>query len=211
MFIVRDKLNSIQGNMTIFKAIMKTIQGKRYTVYIWEPEDCLPRLDNWEYERLKATDKARFSSLIECRSKNALSNRIWAKLLLQNSNELKPDFLLIEETEKFFIGVEESIFVLDVSSGKVLSQQKLFAPFLTFYHTDMNAVVALCELEVFVFDNEGQFRWGRSFPDVLSEIFIQDDVMEIAELFGDTYWVDLLTGKMIIPKLDSQFGKLSYG
>ena len=35
--------------------------------------------------------------------------------------------------------------------------------------------------------------------------------MEIAELFGDTYRVDLLTGKMIIPKLDSQFGKLSYG
>ena len=190
---------------------MKTIQGKRYIIHIGKPEERLPPLEDLEYEKLEATDKTRFSSLIECRNKSVPSHRIWTKLLLQNSNDLGPNFLLIEATERLFIGVEESIFVLDVSSGKVLFQQRLFAPFLAFYHTEARSVVALCELEVFVFDDEGQFRWGRSFPDVLSEISMQDDVIEIAELFGDTYQVDLLTGKMIIPKLDRKFGKLSYG
>ncbi len=177
---------------------MKNIQGKRYIIHIGEPKERLRQLEDWEYERLEATDKTRFSSLIECRNKSIPSNRLWAKLLLRNSNELKPDFLLIEATKRLFIGVEESIFVLDISSGRVLFQQKLFAPFLAFYHTKPKVVVALCELEVFVFNDEGQFRWGRSFPDVLSEISTQGDIMEIAELFGDTYQVDALTGKMKI-------------
>lgn len=189
---------------------MITIQGKQYIINIGKPKKCPPRLEDWEYEILRATDKTRFSSLIECRNKSIPSNWIWTKLLLRNSKELEPDVLLIEATERLFIGVEESIFVLDVSSGKVLFQQKLFAPFLAFYHTELSAVVALCELEVFVFDNEGQFRWGRSFPDVLSEVSMQDDIMEITELFGNTYQVYALTGKMITPKLDGQLGKLSY-
>jgi hypothetical protein len=184
--------------------MVKTIQGKRYIIDIGQPEECLPELENWEYEKLLATDKVRFSSQIKCRNKSIPSNWVWTKLLLQNSNELEPAFLLIETAQRLFIGVEESIFVLDVSSGKVLFQQKLFAPFLAFYHIELSAVVALCELEVFVFDNEGQFRWGRSFPDVLSEVSTQDDIMEITELFGNTYQVYALTGKMITPKLDSQ-------
>jgi len=177
--------------------MMKTIQGKQYIIYIGKSEEYLLQLENWKYEVLEATDKARFLSLIKCYDKDVPSGRLWAKLLLQNSNELEPDILLIETTERLFIGVEESIFVLDLSSGKVLFQQKLFAPFLAFYYIDLGVVVALCELEVFVFDDEGRFRWGRSFSDVLSDISMRGDVMEISELFGDTYQVHALTGKLV--------------
>jgi hypothetical protein len=115
---------------------MKTIQGKRYIIYIGKSEEYLLQLGNWKYEVLEATDKARFLSLIECYDKDVPSDWLWAKLLLQNSNELEPDILLIETTERLFIGVEESIFVLELSSGEVLFQQKLFAPLLAFYYTD---------------------------------------------------------------------------
>jgi len=177
--------------------MMKGIQGERYTIRISKPEERLLQLEDWEYERLKATDKTRFVSLIECRNRSSSSNRLWAKLLMQNSGELEPDFLLIESTGILFVGVEESIFVLNVSSGKVLFQQKLFAPFLAFYRIGAKSVIALCELEVFVFDDDGRFRWGRSFTDVLSDISMQGDIIEIEELFGDKYQVDALTGRIV--------------
>ena len=179
---------------------MKRIQGKQCIIHLNGSEEHSPLLDNWEYERLEATDKPKFSRLITCQDKNAPSNRIWSKLLLQNSRELEPAFLLIESTEILFIGAEESLFVLDVPSGNLLFQQKLFAPFLSFYRPEPKCVVALCELEVFAFDEKGYLRWGMSFPDVLSKIYKKGDVLEITELFGKTYQIDASTGKMIHQK-----------
>lgn len=157
-----------------------------------------------EQETLRGTDTPKIYWEISCFLKES-SFLIWKKLLLQNSISLPPSFLFIHESERLFIGCEERIFVIDVPSGKVIFEQELFAPFLTFYQLkekffNLDFVIALCELSLYAFDIFGNLKWESNFPDVLNFLRLSEDILELTDLSGTVYLLDILSGKHLMRK-----------
>lgn len=152
-----------------------------------------------ETETLKGTDTPRIYWEICCFLKES-SFPVWKKLLSQNSLSLPPSFLFIPLSETLFIGCEEGLFVIDVPSGKVIFEAELFAPFFRFYQFqekvfNLELIIALCELELYAFDIFGNLKWEANFPDVLNSLRQKEEILELTDLSGSVYSLDILSGQ----------------
>ncbi|MBI1927639.1 hypothetical protein HYR99_25780 [Candidatus Poribacteria bacterium] len=86
--------------------------------------------------------------------------------------------------------------MIDVPSGKVIFEVELFAPFFRFYpYLDM--VIALCELELYAFDIFGNLKWEANFPDVLNSLRQKEEILELTDLSGSVYSLDILSGQPV--------------
>lgn len=157
-----------------------------------------------ETETLKGTDTPRIYWEISCFLKERCTHEgdtlhdfsVWKKRISQNSPSLPPSFLFIPSSETLFLGCEEGLFVIDVPSGKVIFEVELFAPFFRFYpYLDM--VIALCELELYAFDIFGNLKWEANFPDVLNSLRQKEEILELTDLSGSVYSLDILSGQPV--------------
>lgn len=178
-----------------------TGRSKRYTIFA-KPFDGKAQSESvHDTETLKGTDTPRIYWEIRGFLKGG-SSPIWTTRLLQNSLSLPPSFLFIHDSEKLFIGCEEGLFVIDVPSGKVIFEEELFAPFFRFYRVqeegfNLDLIIALCELELYAFDIFGDLKWKTNFPDVLNSIRQKEGILELTDLSGTVYSLDILSGKSL--------------
>ncbi len=161
-----------------------------------------------ETETLKGTDTPRIYWEVSCFLKERCTHEgdtlhdspVWEKRISQNSPSLPPSFLFIPLAETLFIGCEEGLFVIDVPSGKVIFETELFAPFFRFYQFqekvfNFELIIALCELELYAFDIFGNLKWEANFPDVLNSLRQKEEILELTDLSGSVYSLDILSGQ----------------
>lgn len=175
---------------------MKVIKGDYYTIYLRRLKD-LSELEGLKYETLKQTEQPKIFWLLICCKKDDVRKQLWAKLLVQNNPILKPQFLLVDETEKLFLGLELFVYIINLSSGDCLFQKELSAYFIQFQRPEPTYIIALGECELFVFDEKGTLLWNFSTSEILSQTLKKEDVLEITEIFGNTYRFNAYTGKEI--------------
>ena len=175
---------------------MEVIQGNSYAIYFRRLED-LSQLKGLKYEILKHTEQPKIFWLLTCCKRDDVRKQLWTKLLIQNNPILKPQLLLFDETEKLFLGLELFVYIIDLYSGDCLFQKELSAYFIQFQRPEPNYIIALGECELFVFDEKGTLLWSFSTPEILSQTLKKEGVLEITEIFGNTYRLNAYTGKEI--------------
>ena len=176
-----------------------TDQSKHYLIAAKRLDGKMKPEAAYTTETLKGTDTPRIYWEISGFLKNS-SSPVWKKWLLQNSLSLPPSFLFIHESDKLLIGCEERLFVIDVPLGEVLFEAELFAPFFRFHRFqeedfNLDLIIALCELELYAFDIFGTLKWEANFPDVLNSMRQKEGLLELTDLSGTVYALDVLSGK----------------
>ena len=197
----RDKLREIPDHRSGAEQSW-TEQSERYLIFARQLNGKMQSETVDEAEALKGTDTPRIYWEISGFLKES-GSPVWKKRLLQNSSSLPPSFLFIHESEKLFIGCEERLFVVEVSSGKVIFEAELFAPFFRFYPIrervfNLGVIIALCELELYAFDIFGNLKWEANFPDVLNSLRHKETILELTDLSGTVYSLDILSGQFLI-------------
>jgi len=121
---------------------------------------------------------------------------VWRKVIAQNSAELPPVLLLMEERSKVFIGAHTILLTLELKTGRVLFKTDLLqGAFLFFHPSEENSLVAaICEFEIYTFDSSGTIVWKLDLPEVIQDVLQVGDVLEVRDLSDQIYRFNINSG-----------------
>lgn len=93
---------------------------------------------------------------------------------------IKPRILAQEDKSIWFIGFSKMLICFDYDIKKIFVQKELPSLFYEFIKVDsQNVVIAICELDVFVFKNDGEIIWNIGFRDIIIDFYIRDNKLFI--------------------------------
>lgn len=174
---------------------MEVREGK-HTVTIADSPEPIPAKGP---EPLQASDSPLYSFRISCATKASPSKMLWEKSVRQGTQELPPSIIIVEETDTLFLGADEAVFALSLSSGKLKTTHKLSSQFQTF-STGPGLVLAMAEVELVGLSTAGQVKWYTTFADytdMLSDVEVKGKNLKVTDFNGETYPVDPSSGKIL--------------
>lgn len=106
-----------------------------------------------------------------------------------NQCNCEPEFLV--RNDQLFIGAEQGIFIIDLSSGLIRNQILDVSHVQWFADGDQNHVIVAAEDELIGLDNFGQLQLRENFPDVIESIKFEAGKMQVLDMSGIGYEFDL--------------------
>jgi len=121
---------------------------------------------------------------------------VWRKVIAQNSAELPPVLLLMEESSKVLIGAHTILLTLELKTGRVLFKTDLLQGTFLFFHPSEkdSLVAAICEFEIYTFDSSGTLVWKLDLPEVIQDVLQVGDVLEVRDLSDQIYRFNISSG-----------------
>ncbi len=121
---------------------------------------------------------------------------VWRKVIAQNSAELPPVLLLMEESSKVLIGAHTILLTLELKTGRVLFKTDLLQGTFLFFHPSEkdSLVAAICEFEIYTFDSSGTLVWKLDLPEVIQDVLQVGDILEVRDLSDQIYRFNISSG-----------------
>ncbi|WHX48235.1 hypothetical protein QNH46_19350 [Paenibacillus woosongensis] len=112
---------------------------------------------------------------------------------------IKPHIVVKDKNNKLFLGFEKNIICVDMSLDNIVFEKKLTSIFYEFIEVQsQNAVIAICELDIYVFNYEGKILWEMGLREVINEFYvIEDEKLCIVYDDGDELIFSITEGKVI--------------
>lgn len=116
------------------------------------------------------------------------------KVGIISENLLDPVCILIDETQKLFIGYDNVISIIDVKKGKVLNNLSniIFYDFLPI--EDNECVICMFEIAVLSLDFNGNCLWRVELPDIASSWNLENNILNINLFEGELIKINILDG-----------------
>ena len=110
---------------------------------------------------------------------------------------LEPQIELIAQSNKVFLGVNKIYSCLDYDSKSILFKEEF--PSLLYeilVDSDAQYIIYVCELDIFVYKNDGSFLWKMGFRDIIEDYYLEGNKSIIIEYNdGDKISFSLDSGK----------------
>ncbi|MBC2379019.1 hypothetical protein HBP49_12530 [Listeria welshimeri] len=110
---------------------------------------------------------------------------------------LEPQIELLTQLDKIFLGVNKIYSCLDYDSKSMLFKKEL--PSLLYeilVDSDAQYIIYVCELDIFVYKNDGSFLWKMGFRDVIEDYYLEGNESIVIEYNdGDKINFSLDSGK----------------
>jgi hypothetical protein len=103
--------------------------------------------------------------------------------------------LFMSNSGMVFIGMEQSIYVIELASNKMISNVTDTTYVSAFQELSNSCVLASSEDELILFGRSGNIKWRRTFPEIIVNIIEKLGGMELVDMNDEIYFVDLETGK----------------
>ena len=111
---------------------------------------------------------------------------------------LEPQIELLAQSNKIFLGVNKIYACLDYVSKSLLFKEEL--PSLLYeilVDSDAQYIIYICELDIFVYKNDGSFLWKMGFRDIIEDYYLDGDELIVIEYNdGDKISFSLESGKI---------------
>lgn len=111
---------------------------------------------------------------------------------------LEPQIELLAQSNKIFLGVNKIYACLDYDSKSLLFKEEL--PSLLYeilVDSDAQYIIYICELDIFVYKNDGSFLWKMGFRDIIKDYYLDGDKSIVIEYNdGDKISFSLESGKI---------------
>lgn len=111
---------------------------------------------------------------------------------------LEPQIELLAQSNKLFLGVNKIYSCLDYDSKSLLFKEEL--PSLLYeilVDSDAQYIIYICELDIFVYKNDGSFLWKMGFRDIIEDHYLDGDKSIVIEYNdGDKISFSLESGKI---------------
>ncbi|MGX7150190.1 hypothetical protein [Enterococcus ureasiticus] len=111
---------------------------------------------------------------------------------------LEPQIKLLTQSNKIFLGINSIFACIDYTTKSVLFEEKL--PSLLYdilIDSDSNYIIYVCELDIFVYKNDGSFLWKTGFRDIIEDYYLEgNDSICIECSDGDNTTFSLVSGKV---------------
>lgn len=86
---------------------------------------------------------------------------------------LEPQIELLVQSSKLFLGVNKSYACLNYTNKSVLFEGELSSLlYEILIDSDFKYVVYVCELDIFVYKNDGSFLWKMGFRDIIEDYYL---------------------------------------
>lgn len=110
---------------------------------------------------------------------------------------LEPQIELIAQSNKVFLGVNKIYSCLEYDSKSILFKEEL--PSLLYeilVDSDAQYIIYVCELDIFVYKNDGSFLWKMGFRDIIEDYYLEENKSIVIEYNdGDKISFSLDSGK----------------
>ena len=176
---------------------MNFIKGNSYSVEIRKIDDSGKLYKEFgQMEQIETPLQSDTYWLLECKNSGAEAIILWRKMIAQNSAELQPVLLLIEESSKVFVGANTILLTLELKTGRVLFKTDLLQGTFLFFHPSEkdSLVAAICEFEIYTFDSSGTLVWKLDLPEVIQDVLQVGDVLEVRDLSDQIYRFNISGG-----------------
>lgn len=111
---------------------------------------------------------------------------------------LEPQIKLLPQSNKVFLGINSIFACIDYTTKSVLFEEKL--PSLLYdilIDSDSNYIIYVCELDIFIYKNDGSFLWKMGFRDIIEDYYLEgNDSISIECSDGDNITFSLVSGKV---------------
>ncbi|ALS36271.1 hypothetical protein ABID30_000959 [Enterococcus rotai] len=111
---------------------------------------------------------------------------------------LEPQIKLLPQSNKVFLGINSIFACIDYTTKSVLFEEKLPSVLYDILiDSDSNYIIYVCELDIFVYKNDGSFLWKMGFRDIIEEYYLEgNDSISIECSDGDNTTFSLVSGKV---------------
>lgn len=95
---------------------------------------------------------------------------------------LEPQIELLAQSNKIFLGVNKIYSCLDYDSKSMIFKKEL--PSLLYeilVDSDAQYIIYVCELDIFVYKNDGSFLWEMGFRDVIEDYYLEGNKSIVIE------------------------------
>jgi len=176
---------------------MNSVKGSSYSVEIRKINDSGKLYEEFgQIEQIEPPLQHDTYWTLECKNSGAEETYLWRKVIAQNSAELPPVLLLMEETSKVLIGAHTILLTLELKTGRILFKTDLLQGTFLFFHPskEHSLVAAVCEFEIYTFDSSGTLVWKLDLPEVIRDVLQVGDVLEVRDLSDQIYRFNLGSG-----------------
>ncbi len=112
-----------------------------------------------------------------------------------NQTETEPETLI--RGHYLFLGVEQGIFVIDLSTSDVINEVRGVSCVQWIDADASDQVIFSAEDELVVLDNTGQLMWRKNFPDIIETTNIENGLLVITDISGGDYKLDVRSGNSL--------------
>ncbi|EOH96600.1 hypothetical protein UAY_02968 [Enterococcus moraviensis ATCC BAA-383] len=111
---------------------------------------------------------------------------------------LEPQIKLLPQSNKVFLGINSIFACIDYTTKSVLFEEKL--PSLLYdilIDSVSNYIIYVCELDIFIYKNDGSFLWKMGFRDIIEDYYLEgNDSISIECSDGENITFSLVSGKV---------------